>query len=49
MNDINNKLKLIHLHFILLNKTQNLNFFESLIYTFTWGFLGFYKHYLLKE
>jgi len=45
----NNKLKLIPLHFNLLYKTQNLNFFQSLIYTITWGVFGFYKHYLLKE
>ena len=45
----NNKLKLIPLHFTILRQTQDLNVFNSFMYTLSWGAFGFYKHFLKKE
>lgn len=45
----NNKLNLITLHYKILRETQKLNIISSIYFTLTWGFLGFYKHYLKNE
>lgn len=45
----NNKLKLITLHYEILRVTQRLSIFKSIYFTFTWGLLGFYKHFLKNE
>ena len=45
----NNKFKLIPLHYKILRETQDLNIFNSFLYTLSWGVFGFYKHFLKKE
>ena len=45
----NKKFKLIPLHYKILRKTQDLNIFNSFLYTLSWGVFGFYKHFLKKE
>lgn len=45
----NNKFKLITLHYKVLRETQDLNIFNSFLYTLSWGVFGFYKHFLKKE
>jgi len=43
-----NKFKLIFKHYVFLKRTERLNFFNSVYYTFLWGYNGFLKHYLSK-
>lgn len=40
-----NKYKLIHLHYLFLRKTQNLNILLSIYFTFLWGISGFKKFF----
>jgi teichuronic acid biosynthesis glycosyltransferase TuaG len=42
-----NKISLISKHYFFLRRTQNLSVFDSVIYTFYWGFNGFFRYYFL--
>jgi teichuronic acid biosynthesis glycosyltransferase TuaG len=44
-----NKYKLIIHHYKILRKTQNLNLLKGVFYTLSWGFFGFYKHFINKK
>jgi teichuronic acid biosynthesis glycosyltransferase TuaG len=42
-----NKISLISKHYFFLRRTQNLSVLDSVIYTFYWGFNGFFRYFFL--
>jgi len=44
-----NKIKLVSLHFQVLNEHQKLSILKSIYYTISWGLLGLFKHYIYND
>jgi teichuronic acid biosynthesis glycosyltransferase TuaG len=40
-----NKISLISKHYFFLRRLQNLSVLDSVIYTFYWGFNGFFRYF----